>query len=250
MKHKILAILLSVIFFGLAGYDNMVNGQNEKKSVIDIGSRLELFTDYYLIDKLDNVSLILHEPVDRGSVLKFDKPWEGPFSGYCTVINDGDLFRLYYRGVPTAGKDGKAEEHTCYAESKDGVTWIKPDVKLYESNGTLNNNVILANAAPVTHNFTPFLDTRKGVNPKQKYKALGGIANTGLIPYVSEDGINWSRLQEEPVIKPREHDFDSQNVAFWSEKEQLYICYFRTWVTYNDTRYRSVARTTSKDFIN
>ena len=40
-------------------------------------------------------------------------------------------------------------------------------------NGNTKNNIILANAAPVTHNFSPFLDTRKDVDPKQRYKALG-----------------------------------------------------------------------------
>lgn len=253
----ILKITVISLLLGLIIVNNSVNAQNGTKNkltvkpeIIDIGSRLELFTDYYLIDNLDNVSLKLHEPIDKGSVLKFDKSWEGPFSAYCTVIKDNNLFRLYYRGVPTAGKDGRADEHTCYAESKDGINWIKPNLKIYEIEGTLNNNVILANAAPVTHNFSPFVDTKKGVNPKHKYKALGGLEKTGLIPYVSEDGIHWENLRKEPVINGRKSDFDSQNVAFWSEEEQLYICYYRTWVSENDKRYRLVARTTSKDFLN
>ena len=28
----------------------------------------------------------------------FDKPWEGNFSGYCTIIEDKGKFKLYYRG--------------------------------------------------------------------------------------------------------------------------------------------------------
>ncbi len=219
-----------------------------KADIVNVGSRLELFIDSYLIDTLINTSLKLHEPVDKGIVMNFDKPWEGPFSAYCTVIKDGDLFRLYYRGLPTAGNDGRIEEHTCYAESKDGINWTKPGLSLFEINGTLNNNVVLSNEVPVVHNFSPFLDTKPGINPKHKYKALGGLEDTGLIPYVSEDGIHWQKLQKEPVIGPRVNDFDSQNVAFWSETEQLYVCYFRAWVKY-DKRYRSVARATSEDFI-
>jgi hypothetical protein len=38
--------------------------------------------------------------------------------------------------------------------------------------------------------------------------------------------------------------FDSQNVAFWSEAEQCYVCYFRTWTG----NFRRISRTTSKDF--
>ena len=95
-------------------------------SIIDLNSNRELFIDHFLIDQLIGTQLIMHRPIDEGPVLKFDKPWEGPFCGYCTVIKDGDIYRLYYRGLPKAGKDGSTNETTCYAESKDGIAWIKP----------------------------------------------------------------------------------------------------------------------------
>ncbi len=217
--------------------------------IMDIGSRPELFVDYFLIDTLKNVSLQMHRPIDRGPVLTFDKPWEGQFSAYCTIIQDGNLFRLYYRGGPLDGKDGSTKEYTCYAESKDGVHWIRPNLKIHNISGTFDNNVILANAAPVTHNFSPFLDKRKDVNPEYKYKALGGLEKSGLIAFASSDGIHWKRMQTEAVIAPRVHDFDSQNVSFWSENEHMYLCYFRHWIKREGKRYRSIARTTSKDFL-
>ncbi|MBT3382954.1 MAG: hypothetical protein HN778_13940 [Prolixibacteraceae bacterium] len=253
MKKSILKITVLSLLFGVINIS--IKAQNESQlkqtvtpEIVDIGSKLELFTDYYLIENLDNVSLKLHEPIDKGTVLKFDKSWEGPFSAYCTVIKDNDLFRLYYRGVPTAGKDGRTGEHTCYAESKDGINWTKPDLKIYEIDGTLNNNIVLSNAVSVTHNFSPFIDTRKNVNPIQKYKALGGTGKSGLIAYVSENGIHWEKLQDKPVFT--EGVFDSQNVSFWSESEQQYLCYFRTWTESGYSGFRSVSRTTSKDFIN
>lgn len=218
------------------------------EDVVNIGSRLELFVDSFLIEDLDNVNRILHAPEDAGNVMFFDKPWEGPFCGYATIIKDGGVYRLYYRGLPEAGKDGSSKETTCYAESDDGINWIKPDLGIYEFSGSRNNNIILADVAPVTHNFSPFLDTREGINPKHKYKALGGTKNSGLIACVSEDGINWSTLQKEPVFT--EGLFDSQNVSFWSEEEQLYLCYFRTWTKVGYSGFRTVSRTTSKDFIN
>ena len=107
-------------------YSQDFNKLPDRTEGIDIGSRLEIFIDHYLIDTLNNTSLRLHEPIDKGSVLIFDKPWEGPFSAYCTVIKDRNLFRLYYRGLPTAGKDGRTDESTCYAESNDGINWSKP----------------------------------------------------------------------------------------------------------------------------
>jgi len=218
-----------------------------RNDVIELDSHRELFVDHFLIDKLDGTNLVMHNPHDEGEVLQFDKPWEGPFCAYVTVIKDEETYRLYYRGIPTAGKDGNSDEVTCYAESKDGIHWEKPDLGIFKVNGTTRNNVILANAAPVTHNFSPFKDMNPDVASQYLYKALGGTGSNGLIAWVSQDGIHWKKLQEKAVIT--EGAFDSQNVSFWSEKEKKYLCYFRTWRKVGDGGYRSVSRTTSMDFI-
>jgi hypothetical protein len=225
------------------------------QEIPDLGNRLELFVDSFLIDRMEGTTLVLHHPVDEGEVMPFDKPWEGAFSAYVTVIRDGDLFRLYYRGMPEGHNDGSRMETTCYAESHDGIHWEKPDLGIFEVHGTLHNNVILANAAPVTHNFAPFLDTRPGVPPEEKYKAVGGIAESGLIAWSSSDGIHWKKMQEKPVLTKEDvasghnNPFDSQNVAFWSEHEGKYLCYFRTWVRENGTNYRTISRAVSDDFL-
>lgn len=220
-----------------------VSGQ---KDVIHLGTQRELFIDLYLIEELKGVQISIHHPTDEGIVLYFDNPWEGPFCGYCTVIKDGDLFRVYYRGNP-GGKDGTNVETTCIAESKDGIHWHKPQLNLYEINGSLLNNVILANEAPASHNFSPFLDTNPDAKSDQKYKALAGSKKSGLMAYTSHDGIHWKKLQEGAVFT--DGQFDSQNVSFWSEHEKKYICYFRTWTGDGFSGYRSVGRTTSADFI-
>ncbi len=214
---------------------------------VDISSRRELFVDRYLIADLDGARLRLHQPRDEGPVLKFDKPWEGPFCGYVTVIKDRDKYRFYYRGLPKAGRDGSSSETTCYAESTDGIHIVKPRLNLFAVNGSKANNVILADAVPVHHNFSPFLDARPGAPQDQCFKALGGTQKSGLIAYVSADGIRWRKLQEEPVFT--RGLFDSQNVAFWSEAEQRYLCYFRSWTGTGFAGFRSVSRTTSKDFL-
>lgn len=216
---------------------------------VELGERRELFVDDYLIDRLDGAQLRLHQPVDEGVAIKFDNPWEGRFCGYCTVIADGDLFRCYYRGRPDLGADGDAGELYCYAESKDGIHWTKPNLGIYEIAGTKENNVCLANAAPVTHNLSPFRDDRPGCPKEEKYKALGGTMNSGLMAYVSADGKHWKPLRPEPVITKEMVDFpymfDSQNVAFWSPAEKQYVSYFRV---FHD-RIRRIARTVSDDFI-
>lgn len=245
IKVVFIVLLLAALPFLWSGrYSHYENDED----IVNIGSRLELFVDSFLIEEQDNVNRILHPPEDAGNVLSFDKPWEGAFCGYATIIKDGDVYRLYYRGLPEAGKDGSSSETTCYAESEDGINWTRPDLGIYEVSGSRNNNIILADVAPITHNFSPFLDTREGINPKHKYKALGGTGSSGLIACVSADGIHWSTLQKEPVFT--EGLFDSQNVSFWSEEEQLYLCYFRTWTKVGYSGFRTVSRTTSKDFIN
>lgn len=217
---------------------------------LQLANNRELFVDQYLIEKLNNITQELHTPRNEGTVLKFDNPWEGNFSGYSTIIKDGTQYKLYYRGIREAGKDGNSNEVTCYAESSDGINWTKPHLGIYTIDGSTNNNVVLANAAPATHNFSPFLDKNPNAKATERFKAFGGVDKTGLFAFVSADGIHWKKAQDSAVYKTGV--FDSQNVAFWSESEQQYVCYFRTWSDGGFTQYkgfRSVSRTTSKDFI-
>jgi hypothetical protein len=240
MRHAGLLLALFVFCLCYAGAEDRMT---------EIGDRRELFVDEHLVEKLENVQLVLHEPRDEGIALKFDKPWEGGFSAYVTVLRDGELYRLYYRGLPKAGADGSPSESTCYAESKDGVHWTKPDLGLFEVNGTKQNNVVLTEAAPVTHNFAPMVDTRPGVSPEERYKAIGGTMKSGLIAWVSADGKSWRKLRDEAVITNEMVDFpyffDSQNLAFWSEAEDQYVCFFRVF----EDKIRRIAKTTSEDFI-
>lgn len=223
----------------------------------NIGSRRELFVDKLLIDQMKGAALKLHHPEEAGIAVKFDQPWEGRFSAYITVIHNDEAnkFQMYYRG--NAGfKDGTSGEVTCYAESADGKTWVKPKLGLHEINGSKDNNVMLANLAPYTHNFAPFIDRRPGVPEEQRYKALAGLGGKsgGLSAFVSADGLHWQKMQKAAVIT--KGAFDSQNVSFWSEAEQCYVAYFRVFTagvidekTWKPKGVRWVSRATSKDFI-
>jgi hypothetical protein len=214
---------------------------------VAIGTRLELFTDELLLDRLDGCSLKLHEPHPANIALRFDAPWEGAFSGYVTVLHDGERFRCYYRGNPIAGRDGSDTEVTCYAESRDGVHFAKPGLGLFEVHGTRSNNVVLASQAPFSHNFAPFLDSRSGVPAEERFKALAGTSERGLFGFVSADGLRWRRLRQTPLIT--KGAFDSQNVSFWSESEQCYVLYLRTWTGGDFAGFRTISRATSRDFL-
>ena len=144
-------------------------------------------------------------------------------------------------GMPSTGHT-KDNEVTCVAESNDGIHWEKPRLELIEVGGSRQNNVILARHR-ACHNFAPLLDANPEAKPAERYKALGGTGQPGLIALASPDGLHWNEMQAEPVIT--KGAFDSQNVAFWSPSEQCYVCYFRVF----KDGFRRISRTTSHDFI-
>jgi len=222
----------------------------------DIGSRRELFVDDALIDSLTNAQRKLHHPIPREIAITHDAPWEGAGSGYHSVIRDGDLYRMYYRGSHLGVENGKLKlgrEVYCYAESRDGITFTKPNLGLHEYNGSKKNNIIWTGVG--THNFAPFLDTRAGCPAESRYKALGGQASEGgLFAFPSPDGIHWSLMREKPVVT--QGAFDSQNLAFWDEAAGVYRVYFRTFTKGTTTAkvwkpagYRAIRTATSKDFL-
>src|SRR5688500_4726736 len=114
-------------------------GRAEGEAARDVGSRLELFADDWLIERMSGVRLTLHPPTPHEVAVRFDKPWEGVDAAYVTVMKDGDRYRMYYRGNPP-----DLPEVTCYAESKDGVTWTRPSLGLFPFKGSKDNNIVWA----------------------------------------------------------------------------------------------------------
>lgn len=210
-----------------------------------IGSRRELFVDRALVERLEGARLALHPPREEAVAFSFDRPWEGAFCSYTTILHDGGRYRAYYRGYPEASGDDSPTQVTCIAESTDGIRWAKPNLGLFDVRGTRENNVVLTQA-PATHNFSPFIDARPGVPAEERYKALGGSQMSGLLAFASADGLRWRPLQEAPVLKGPA--FDSQNLAFWSAAEGQYVCYFRTYKRIDGKGFRWISRATSPDF--
>lgn len=187
-----------------------------------IGSRVELFVDRHRIASTESVELRLHSPSRAGAAIRFDRPWEGPAAAYVTVFEDDGLFRMYYRGWVGEGRP----DQTCYAESDDGIAWRKPQLNLYDWEGSRKNNIVWRGIG--AHNFTPFKDARPGLPADERYKALGrGLdPSTTLYAFGSPDGLRWKLLSDRPVFS--DGKFDSQNLAFWDENVGKYRCYYRT----------------------
>ncbi len=213
---------------------------------IDIGSRLELMVDDYLIaDLKGDASFRLHNPVPREIVMVHDAEWEGSGSGYHTVFQDGDKYRMYYKAWDLEPHEGKLDvphdTFAAYAESPDGIHWTKPELGLFEFDGSKANNIVWMGKG--AHNFTPFKDANPGCKPGELYKAIGyGPDPRGAYAFKSRDGIHWSFLQDEPIIT--DGAFDTQNVAFRDSERGEYRAYIRD---FRDG-VRGIRTSTSKDF--
>ena len=163
---------------------------------------------------------------------------------------------MYHRGSALGVKNGKlisGKQVYCYAESRDGIHFTKPNLGLIEFNGSKENNIIWSGVG--VHNFAPFLDTRPDCPRESRFKALAGTAKEGgLFAFQSADGIRWSLMQKEPVVT--EGAFDSQNLAFWDESAGKYRAYFRTFTegittgkVWAPAGYRAIRTASSTDFL-
>lgn len=200
---------------------------------IDIGSRLELMVDDYLINSMDKVSFQLHHPQRAEKVLVKEHPWEGEGLGHVSVFQDGEIYRMYYGGYhKPPGFSNEKDQVFCYAESRDGVHWQKPRLGLFEWEGSKANNIIWKGGY-----ISPFIDTRPGVPPDQRYKALA--ENPG-IALVSPDGIRWKKLVDQPVLPNQ-----NWGLAILNVQTNRYMAYLRA----SREGSRSMAYSSSTDFV-
>ncbi len=194
--------------------------------LLTIESRRELLLDDYLIDKATRLEHRLGSPVAREIVLIHNDPWEGTGCGYHTVFRDGDIFRMYYVGTDLTNEDGTKFNPrpiaACYAESRDGIRWVKPRLGLVEFAGSKDNNIVYT--APNADNFTPFKDPNPNCPADERYKAVTS-GKGGLLALKSADGLHWSSLSEKPIIS--KGAFDTQNVTFWDPIRKHYWAYIR-----------------------
>lgn len=239
-------LLAAGVVFLLSVYcvESRVGAQQPGEGLVDIGSRRELFVDQHLIaDMSGAAALRLQQPVAREVAVVHDAPWEGNTCAYHTVFQDGGIYRMYYRGshYPKTA-DQMKQDHpqlTCYAESHDGIVWTKPQLGLYDFNGSKDNNIVWMGEG--CHNFAPFKDSNPHCSPEAAYKALGH-GEGGLLAFGSPDGLHWKQLQDAPVIT--KGAFDSQNLAFWDPARNCYVDYHRDFTN----GVRAIMTCTSQDF--
>jgi hypothetical protein len=206
--------------------------------VINLNNRREYFWDDYFVDaKRTTAQLLLHHPVRREIVIKHDQIWEGDGCDLYTIVPDDGFYRLYYLAwsmeIVKKEPEGKIDYFAvCYAESQDGINWVKPKLGICEFQGSKDNNIILITGHPGEfYNFSVFKDTNPQCAEKERYKGIylhkdriGKEIKYSLRCAVSEDGIHFHVGWDLMVGKA---SFDSSNFAFWDNQRQKYWCYVR-----------------------
>lgn len=207
-------------------------------TIVNIGSRRELFVDDLLIDRLENARLQLQKPERREVVLEMNAVAECPTSAYYNLFEDEGKIRLYYRG--NAPHDASPEQTVHIAESKDGVHFTRPALNQVSFQRSEANAIVFQGVAG--HNFHVFRDDNPACKLTERYKAVGGEW-AKLYGFVSADGLQWRKLQDQPLAVSG--DFDSLNVVFWDARLACYRMFSRC----NHQNVRAIQSCSSEDFI-
>ena len=81
-------------------------------------------------------------------------------------------FKLTNKDATTIGYDSRSI-FACYAESRDGFHWVKPELGLFEFEGSKKNNIVYS--VPRLDNFTPFKDTNPDCPPDERTRPVGRV---------------------------------------------------------------------------
>ena len=187
----------------------------------------EMFWDTDLMQETEGLTITMHEPKPDNIAILCDRPWEGNTSGYFQVFRDGPIYRMYYRGAgdfrdAQGRRFGANPGRFCYAESRDGVTFTRPELGLVDFMGSRRNNILFEKEMD---NIFIFRDDNPDCPPEARYKGLCGEYKEGLMLYTSPDGIHF-RDQAQKVIE--KGHFDSLNTCFWNPVKGRYDLYYRS----------------------
>ncbi len=188
--------------------------------VIDVGDRAQLFMDSRFIAESNNITLRMNPPVKAGAVIVPDKPWESGELGFCvSVVQHEGEYKMWY-----LARDKASNYCQCFAKSRDGRTWEKPELGLVEYQGAKSNNIVLTGAVETT----VFLDP--AAPPEQRFKAVSAMhwpdpQTAGLYVWTSPDGLNWTQPPTRvlPLLP------DTANQAFYDTRLKKYVANIRVW---------------------
>lgn len=185
----------------------------------DAFHRMAAFYDWQLDSA---VSLEYHRPdyCPLNPVLRADRPWElnatgdpyaAPFSG--GVWLDGGVLRMWY----SAGGGRRDGLVTCYAESADGVNWVKPELDIVPGTNIVDT---------LEHDCVTVMLDRHDPDPSRRYKmfnvAFNKPSSVSMVLKYSPDGIHWS---EPAALSGELYDRCS---AYFDERRGNYVLSLKT----------------------
>ena len=241
MRTLLLCTLLS--YLGCSG-----TVRETPDTAIEVGVGTHLFVDDYLVQDTEKVWRTLNRPGKHrdNPVMKPDRPWEGYLvlqPGTVIWDEEDQIFKMWYNTLGTP-KRPYSEDYLCYATSKDGVTWEKPDLGLVEFRGSKKNNIFLKWSI-WSHCV---IKDAGDLDSQRRYKLLywhtqedGDLG--GISAAFSPDGREWINYSKNPVV-PRWASGDTFQVIQDPMTNQ-YILYHKT-ISYP---IRKVSRMVSDDFI-
>lgn len=212
--------------------------------IIEIGSRRQTFLDNLVIHEASKLSMFVTRPhkYEGNPIIVPDRPWEqGTFSypggkpypfgiqitGQSVLFDDEEgIFKMWY--IPWPWDDGRRP--LCYATSRDGYRWEKPELGLYEFGGSKRNNIVGIWADPCYFNV---IKDPHDPDPKRLYKALGElegpVANHtgGVAVAFSPDGLHWTEYEHNPVVHHGRDLGDAPTMLGWDPKRGKYVGYYR-----------------------
>jgi hypothetical protein len=159
-----------------------------------------------------NLRLDMHQPRKHPSNPVLPRGKEGePDSHraqfYGSIIREGGRFRMWYiaidsEAINSLGTHAYRGCRAAYAESEDGIHWIKPKLGLVEYRGNRDNNLVLVEPPDVTGLHLVVLHEPDDPDPSRRYKMMHQIrwadspsfGWTTSVPLLSKDGFRW-RLQ-------------------------------------------------------
>jgi hypothetical protein len=211
--------------------------------MLRIFNEKQLFLDDLLIESAENVARVWHQPVKYGDnpVLKTDKPWEGVLeltvNGF-QILYDPEykLFKFWCINTQCSevrkgqGALGDSTYSILYAESEDGVNWVKPECGAV-ING-MKTNTVIQNG----YNLTSVIDPHE-TDRKKRYKGVytphkqfGDV--DGILSVVSEDGIKWEVIDSRPSFGLSGSHQDDVAVMSYDPNGRLFILNMRHYDMY------------------
>src|SRR5439155_15147959 len=172
---------------------------------VDVGDRRQLLLDGALFERADRVSFRVHAPEPREVAVRCDRPWERKVLHYSSVVYDQGRYRMWYRvdeGDPRV--DAPTDRTwTCYAESRDGIAWEKPDLGLVSHGGSTRNNIVLEHEN--YWNASILVDPSQPAGAAERYKMIQLYYNREdkreqIHGFVSPDGFRWRPVDSNPFL--------------------------------------------------